>query len=65
MVLCILTFTFLDSRREDRRLWREWQFSYWNCFFVIFPNFLPVLIIVCSIFLLLLENQFVSILKSL
>jgi hypothetical protein len=23
MVLCILTFTFLDSRREDKRLWTE------------------------------------------
>jgi hypothetical protein len=25
MILYILTFTFLDSRREDRRLWIEWQ----------------------------------------
>jgi hypothetical protein len=25
MVLYILTFTFLDSRREDRRLWTEWK----------------------------------------
>jgi hypothetical protein len=25
MVLCILTFTFPDNRREDRRLWTEWQ----------------------------------------
>jgi hypothetical protein len=24
MVLYILTFTFLDSRREDKRLWTEW-----------------------------------------
>jgi hypothetical protein len=24
MVLYILTFTLLDSRREDRRLWTEW-----------------------------------------
>jgi hypothetical protein len=24
MVLYILTFTFLDSRREDERLWTEW-----------------------------------------
>jgi hypothetical protein len=24
MVLYILTFTFLDSRREDRRVWDEW-----------------------------------------
>jgi hypothetical protein len=24
MVLYILTFTFLDSKREDRRLWTEW-----------------------------------------
>jgi hypothetical protein len=24
MVLCILTFTFLDSRREDKRPWIEW-----------------------------------------
>jgi hypothetical protein len=24
MVLYILTFSFLDSRREDRRLWTEW-----------------------------------------
>jgi hypothetical protein len=23
-VLYILTFTFLDSRREDKRLWTEW-----------------------------------------
>jgi hypothetical protein len=25
MVLYILTFTFLDSRRDDKRLWIEWQ----------------------------------------
>jgi hypothetical protein len=25
MVLYILTFTFPDNRREDRRLWTEWQ----------------------------------------
>jgi hypothetical protein len=25
MILYILTFNFLDSRREDRRLWTEWQ----------------------------------------
>jgi hypothetical protein len=24
MILCILTFNFLDDRREDRRLWTEW-----------------------------------------
>jgi hypothetical protein len=24
MVLYIITFTFLDNRREDRRLWTEW-----------------------------------------
>jgi hypothetical protein len=24
MVLYILTFTFLDKRREDKRLWTEW-----------------------------------------
>jgi hypothetical protein len=24
MVLNILTFTFLDSRRDDKRLWTEW-----------------------------------------
>jgi hypothetical protein len=24
MVLYILTFTFLDSRRDDKRLWTEW-----------------------------------------
>jgi hypothetical protein len=24
MVLYILTFTFLDSRREDKRLWTKW-----------------------------------------
>jgi hypothetical protein len=24
MVLYILTFTFVDIRREDRRLWTEW-----------------------------------------
>jgi hypothetical protein len=24
MVLQMLTFTFLDSRRADRRLWTEW-----------------------------------------
>jgi hypothetical protein len=24
LVLCILIFTFLDSRREDKRLWTEW-----------------------------------------
>jgi hypothetical protein len=24
MVLNILTFKFLDNRREDRRLWTEW-----------------------------------------
>jgi hypothetical protein len=24
MLLYILTFTFLDSRREDKRLWTEW-----------------------------------------
>jgi hypothetical protein len=24
MVLYILTFIFLDSRREDKRLWTEW-----------------------------------------
>jgi hypothetical protein len=23
--LYILTFTFLDSRRDDKRLWTEWQ----------------------------------------
>jgi hypothetical protein len=25
MVLYILTFTFLDSRQKDKRLWTEWQ----------------------------------------
>jgi hypothetical protein len=25
VVLYILTFTFLDSRWEDKRLWTEWQ----------------------------------------
>jgi hypothetical protein len=25
MVLYILTFTFLDSRRDDKRLWTEWK----------------------------------------
>jgi hypothetical protein len=25
MVLYVLTFTFLDSRRDDKRLWTEWQ----------------------------------------
>jgi hypothetical protein len=25
MFLYILTFEYLDSRREDRRLWTEWQ----------------------------------------
>jgi hypothetical protein len=36
MVLYILTFTFLDSRRDDKRLWAEWheQWSCWNCFYV-------------------------------
>jgi hypothetical protein len=24
MVLFILTFTFLDSRQDDKRLWTEW-----------------------------------------
>jgi hypothetical protein len=24
MVLYILTFTILDSRRDDKRLWTEW-----------------------------------------
>jgi hypothetical protein len=24
MVLYILTFIFLDSRRDDKRLWTEW-----------------------------------------
>jgi hypothetical protein len=24
LVLYILTFTFLDSRRDDKRLWSEW-----------------------------------------
>jgi hypothetical protein len=24
MVLYILTFTFLDSGRDDKRLWTEW-----------------------------------------
>jgi hypothetical protein len=24
MVLYILTFTFLDSRQDDKRLWTEW-----------------------------------------
>jgi hypothetical protein len=24
MVLCILTFTFLDSRQDDKRLWTAW-----------------------------------------
>jgi hypothetical protein len=24
MVLYILTFTFIDNRQEDRRLWTEW-----------------------------------------
>jgi hypothetical protein len=24
MVLCMLTFTFLDSRRDDKRLWTKW-----------------------------------------
>jgi hypothetical protein len=24
MGLCTSTFTFLDNRREDKRLWTEW-----------------------------------------
>jgi hypothetical protein len=28
MVLYILTFTFLDSRRDDKGLWTEWQQAY-------------------------------------
>jgi hypothetical protein len=24
IVLCILIFTFLDSRREDKRFWTAW-----------------------------------------
>jgi hypothetical protein len=42
MVLCILTFTFLDSRREDKRLWTEWQHT--------FPEFSLLLISSCMQF---------------
>jgi hypothetical protein len=37
MVLHILTFTFLDSRRDDKRLWTEWQQA--------FPEFSLLLIL--------------------
>jgi hypothetical protein len=41
-VLCVLTFTFLDSRREDRRLWTQWQQA--------FPEFSLLLISSCMQF---------------
>jgi hypothetical protein len=40
--LCILTFKFLDNRREDRRLWTERQQA--------FPEFSLLLISSCMRF---------------
>jgi hypothetical protein len=42
MVLYILTFNFLDNRREGKRLWTEWQQA--------FPEFSLLLISSCSQF---------------
>jgi hypothetical protein len=40
MVLYILTSNLLDNRREDRRLWTEWQQA--------FPEFSLLLISSCT-----------------
>jgi hypothetical protein len=47
MVLYVLTFTFLNSRQEDKRIWTEWQQA--------FPDFSLLLILrACSFDLLVL-----------